>query len=210
MKFGLNGDLVRIGRHHDNEIQLQNRSVSRFHAQVVGHHNGSFAIRDLDSRNGLKVFYRRITYSLIKDGDTLFVGRVPMKFVSYPADYATFPETVEISDPVSQRVKKRQRRAERFGAAQPVRFYTDATGWVTGRACDISEEGIFIRTTQPPQTRTPLDIVLQRTPGGRWFKLTGEVVRSQPDGIAVAFTDVDRDTKSTLYRLGRTAAAGVA
>lgn len=204
VKYGLNGGIVRIGRHHDNEIQLQNRSVSRFHAQIVANHNGSFAIRDLDSRNGLKIHYRPVTYSLINDGDTLFVGKVPMKFVALPADYTTFPETVETDMGESFRMIKRKRRAERFSAVQPVRFYTDATGWVSGQAGNISEEGMFIRTDRPQPMRTPLDIVAQKTPNGRWFKLTGEVVRSEREGIAIAFTDVDRQTKETLYQLGKT------
>jgi hypothetical protein len=51
----------------------------------------------------------------------------------------------------------------------------------------------------------PLDIVLKGDHNGQWFKLAGDVVRSDDSGIAVSFTDVDRGTKTDLYHLNREA-----
>lgn len=203
LKHGLSTNVVRIGRHPDNEIRLDDRSVSRFHAQIIDKQNGSFIIRDLDSKNGVRIFFRRITSSLLTDGDVVFVGNVGMRFIHYPADYTTVADTVELETNTGRRLIKRQRRAERFGAGKPVRFYTDATGWVNGVARDISEEGIFIETTRRLPIRTPLDMVLKGSTNGQWFKLTGDVVRSDDSGIAVTFTDVDRSTKTDIYRLNR-------
>lgn len=207
VKHGLDQNVIRIGRHPDNEIQLQDRSVSRFHAQIVDKQNGSFVVRDLDSKNGVRIFYRRVTSSVLADGDVLFVGNVGMRFVHYPADYTTVADTVELEANTSRRLVKRQRRAERFGAGKPVRFYTEAIGWATGTARDISEEGIYIETPRRLPIRTPLDIVIQGNHNGHWFKLSGDVVRSDDSGIAVNFTDVDRRTKTDLYRLNKETAA---
>ncbi len=206
VKHGLDRNVIRIGRHPDNEIQLQDRSVSRFHAQVIDKQNGSFVVRDLDSKNGVRIFYRRVTSTALADGDVLFVGNVGMRFVHYPADYATVADTVELETNTSRRLVRRQRRAERFGAGRPVRFYTDAMGWSAGTARDISEEGIFIETPRRLPIRTPLDVVLQGAHNGKWFKLSGDVVRSDDSGIAVNFTDVDRSTKTDLYRMYKEAA----
>jgi len=203
VKHGLNENVIRIGRHPDNEIQLQDRSVSRFHAQIIDKQNGSFIIRDLDSKNGVRIFYRRITSSVLTDGDVLFIGNIGMRFIHYPADYTTVPDTVQLETNSSRRLVKRQRRSERFETGRPVRFYTDATGWTTGVARDISEEGIFIETQRRLPIRTPLDMVLQGSGSGQWFKLAGDVVRSDDTGIAVTFTDVDRSTKTELYRLNK-------
>jgi hypothetical protein len=65
---------------------------------------------------------------------------------------------------------------------------------------------MFIETDRRPQKRMPMDIVLQRDVDDRWFKLTGEVVRSDQSGIAVIFTDVDRETKNDLLNLTEAAA----
>ncbi|MGA8259144.1 MAG: FHA domain-containing protein [Arenicellales bacterium] len=206
VKHGLDRSVIRIGRHPDNEIQLHDRSVSRFHAQIIDKQNGSFLIRDLDSKNGVRIFYRRITSSVLTDGDVLFIGKVGMRFIHYPADYATVPDTVELETGMSRRLIRRQRRVERFGAGRPVRFYTDAAGWVTGTARDISEEGIFIETPRRLPVRMPLDIVIKGDHNGQWFKLAGDVVRSDDSGIAVNFTDVDRATKTDLYQMSKAAA----
>ena len=46
----LTGDKLRIGRHPNSEIVLDNAAVSRFHAQILQSH-GNFYIEDLRSRN---------------------------------------------------------------------------------------------------------------------------------------------------------------
>ena len=201
VKHGLNGEVIRIGRHPDCEIRLKDASVSRFHAQISDNKNGTFVIRDLDSKNGVRIFFRRVSSSILADGDILYVGNVGLRFIRYPANYTTVPDTVMLETRGPNRMLKRQRRSERFNSWKPVRFYTDGMGWMSGVARDISEEGMFIETDKRPQKRMPMDIVLQRDADGRWFKLTGEVVRSDQDGIAVIFTDVDRATRKDLVSL---------
>lgn len=203
VKYELCDDVCRIGRHHDNEIQLNDNSVSRFHAQVVNNRNGSFMIRDLDSKNGVKVFFRHVTSAILHDGDVVYVGNVPMKFMRYPMDYKTVPDTVMMEDDQGQRFKKRQRHIERFKVNKAVRFYIENIGWHIGRVTNISEEGLFIRTNQKVQLRTPIDIILHEENQKAWLKMTGEVTRQEKGGIGVVFTDVDRETKAKLYQIGK-------
>lgn len=203
VKHDLCDDICRIGRHPDNEIQLNDRSVSRFHAQIINNRNGTFLVRDLESGNGVKVFHRRVKSSVLRDGDVVFVGNVPLRFMRYPADYKTIPDTEVVETNADQRFAKRQRHIERFNVNKAVRFYTEYLGWHIGRARDLSEEGMFIQTNQKIQLRTPIDIVMQDDHEGHWLKMTGEVARKEKDGIGVVLTDVGRDTKTKLYNIGK-------
>jgi len=205
VKYELCDDICRIGRHHDNEVHLNHHSVSRFHAQIVNNRNGSFLIRDLDSKNGVKVFFRHVNSTVLHDGDIIYVGDVPLKFTRYPMDYKTVPDTVVVSADRGQRFKKRQRHIERFAVNRAVRFYIEHMGWHIGKVLNLSEEGLFIKTNQKIQLRTPIDIVMQDE-HDNWIKVTGEVTRKEPDGVGVVFTDVDRDTKVKLYNIGRAGA----
>ena len=200
LKHGVRRDVVRIGRHRDNDIHLTDRSVSRFHAQIVDNHNGTFLVRDLDSRNGCRIFHRHVTSSLIRDGDVLLVGKVPLKFVHYPSDYMATPDTVEVNTGGPTRMDKRRRRAERVHSTRPVRVYTEESGWITGIARNLSEEGMFIEAHRVLPTRTPLDIVMKRDKEG-WLKIAGESVRSERNGMAVVFTDLAPHTRAALREL---------
>lgn len=201
VKHDLDRNVIRIGRHPDNEIQLKDRSVSRFHAQIIDQQNGNFLIRDLDSKNGVRVYFRNVTASLLNHGDVVFIGKVGLRFIHYPSDYGTVSDTVEVNDGIQSRMHKRQRHTERFANSQPVSFYTEGLGWCKGTTRDISEEGMFITTLCTVPMRAPLDIVVQREGDGRWVKLFGEVVRVEGNGVGVVFTDVDRSTKLALLRM---------
>ena len=66
-----------LGRSLDNDIILDDPSVSRRHAQlsVSGDH---YVLRDLHSRNGTFVNGQRISEVALRDGDLLTLGDVGM------------------------------------------------------------------------------------------------------------------------------------
>lgn len=71
-------DTVRIGRATNNaewEILLQDRSVSRPHAQIE-HRDDGWYLRDLSSRNGTRVNGQAVTTDIwqLRDGDTIILG----------------------------------------------------------------------------------------------------------------------------------------
>jgi len=63
---------------------------------------------------------------------------------------------------------------------------------------------MFVQTSRKFQLRLPVDIVMQDDRTGRWLKLTAEVVRQEKSGIALVFTDVDRETKNVIHDIGKT------
>ena len=70
----LGTDTVRIGRHEDNDIVLENPYISRYHAEIIS--DGSrHLLRDLGSTSGTFANGERITQRRLKDGDSIRLGR---------------------------------------------------------------------------------------------------------------------------------------
>jgi pSer/pThr/pTyr-binding forkhead associated (FHA) protein len=67
-------DRVMIGRDADNDIPIKAEYVSRHHAQVTVE-QGACWIADLNSTNGTFVNGRRIKKRILRDGDTVQIGR---------------------------------------------------------------------------------------------------------------------------------------
>ena len=70
----LNGGTVRIGRHEDNDIVLDNPYISRYHAELVSE-GSRYLIRDLGSTSGTFANGERITQRRLKNGDCIRLGR---------------------------------------------------------------------------------------------------------------------------------------
>jgi len=79
-KFPVRGSL-RIGRAPDNEIQLRDRMVSRYHAQIEPDEDACY-VADLESGNGTLVNGRPISESTwLQAGDEILVGDTMLKLV---------------------------------------------------------------------------------------------------------------------------------
>ena len=68
---------VVLGRSRECDIVLDDRSVSRRHAELVRHGDG-FLLRDLDSTNGSAVNGKRIRESPVLPGDDITLGTVAL------------------------------------------------------------------------------------------------------------------------------------
>ena len=75
----LNKSSMSIGRGHECDIRLRSSSVSRYHAVLRLSHD-AVIFEDMHSTNGCFVNGRRIKRQLLKDGDRLKVGEVPLRF----------------------------------------------------------------------------------------------------------------------------------
>ena len=69
----------RIGRGKDNELVLRDNSVSRHHAEIV-RDGGRFAIKDLDSLNGLFVDNKKVQWTALSDGAQIDIGDLRLTF----------------------------------------------------------------------------------------------------------------------------------
>ena len=86
----------RIGRHEDNELPLDDASISRHHAQIHRKRDGTFSISDLDSMNGVFVNDKRVSASPLKEGDLVELGDVSLRFTMLNTDPMAGDETVVV------------------------------------------------------------------------------------------------------------------
>jgi hypothetical protein len=79
-RFPLARPSVRIGRQRDNDLVLEDTSVSRHHAEIRRARDGSLTLVDLDSLNGVFVNERQVKSAALAEGDTVDVGDVRLIF----------------------------------------------------------------------------------------------------------------------------------
>lgn len=70
---------VTIGRTKDNDIVLENRGVSRKHAQIE-FNDGSAIVIDNESLNGTFVNNRRVSEEMLRDSDIITIGKYALEF----------------------------------------------------------------------------------------------------------------------------------
>ena len=78
----LGHNLVRIGRHQENDVRLEDKTVHRYHALLHRSPEGDFLIRDLsgDAGNGVYVNGSRIEQVALRPGDLVELGAVRLRF----------------------------------------------------------------------------------------------------------------------------------
>jgi len=67
------GPRLTLGRHTQNDIQLIDREVSKFHA-MIERRGSAFFLRDLQSSNGSFVNGHRVSHVQLEDGDEIVLG----------------------------------------------------------------------------------------------------------------------------------------
>ncbi|MCO5166871.1 MAG: FHA domain-containing protein [Planctomycetes bacterium] len=83
--FELPGDRVRIGRHPDNEVQIDSMAVSRHHCLLERAGEG-WVVEDLGSNNGTLVNGAAIRQRTpVREGDVLSIGKFQVSFRLGPA-----------------------------------------------------------------------------------------------------------------------------
>jgi hypothetical protein len=68
---------LTIGREHDNNVEIKDADVARYHARIV-HERGSFVLEDLDSSTGTWVNGQRTRRAVLKHGDVIRVGQTEL------------------------------------------------------------------------------------------------------------------------------------
>ncbi len=71
---------VRLGRNPDNDVPLNNTSVSAYHAEIQRRRDGTFIVTDLDSLNGVAINDEPVDVGRLDDGDIVDLGEVRFRF----------------------------------------------------------------------------------------------------------------------------------
>ena len=93
-RYPITRTIWRIGRGKDNELSINDNSVSRKHAEIHRNADGTFNIRDIDSMNGLYINNEKIGKAMLQEGDILEIGDVFLMFTLYAPNYAAEGSTV--------------------------------------------------------------------------------------------------------------------
>ena len=101
----LTGGHVRIGRAKDNEIVIEDESVSGYHALITirkAPHDPSvnqYILEDLDSTNKTYVNSKLINNHILNDGDIIRIGLARLKFSTrdYTPPQTDFQKTTRLS-----------------------------------------------------------------------------------------------------------------
>jgi pSer/pThr/pTyr-binding forkhead associated (FHA) protein len=102
----LTKDVTSFGRHLDNDIVLQNESISRNHAEICSE-NGQYILTDKQSTSGTFVNGRRIARCVLNSGDLITLANTQIMFVnnnSKIADHSALA-TSNLSSKSSQKGK---------------------------------------------------------------------------------------------------------
>lgn len=78
------GGLLQIGRQRDNDICIEDETVSRYHAVIEHSRDGGFMITDVSSQDGggVRINGERMLRAFLSDGDTVELGRTRMRVAS--------------------------------------------------------------------------------------------------------------------------------
>ena len=79
--FPLRNEITTIGRTLDNDLIIQESTVSRHHAEIYRMGDG-YILKDLQSSSGTYLNKDRVTEVSLYSGDLILVANVPMMFVS--------------------------------------------------------------------------------------------------------------------------------
>lgn len=93
-RFPITRTIWRIGRGKDNELALDDTSVSRRHAEIHRNSNGTFDIIDMNSMNGVYINNEKVGKAMLHEGDVIEIGDIFLRFTQLSADYSLDESTV--------------------------------------------------------------------------------------------------------------------
>ena len=80
VRYALDSEVVRAGRHPESDIFLDDITVSRRHAEFVTR-EGVTSVRDVGSLNGTYVNRNRIDEARLSSGDEVQIGKFKLLFL---------------------------------------------------------------------------------------------------------------------------------
>lgn len=101
---------ITVGRVSENSLQIEDISVSSFHATLTLDESGDYVLRDIGSTNGTELNGKEIereTDHKLQDGDKIVFGKILASYTSEnPAEARPLPEAEEVSAVVASSSKR--------------------------------------------------------------------------------------------------------
>lgn len=75
---------TRLGRYPNNEVVIENSTVSAYHAEIIRRPDHRHEIVDRESRNGTRVNGALVRTQILKDGDLITLGGATLHYLNSP------------------------------------------------------------------------------------------------------------------------------
>lgn len=131
-QFRLEQPVVGVGRNPDNAVQIDNRSVSRYHCRLVHDPASGWRVEDLGSHNGTYLNGARLEQPApLQSGDTLGVGQFHVTVQSDESSAFEATAAASLAVRPGGGPEERERRAPergfllREGTSAPLRLERD-------------------------------------------------------------------------------------
>jgi pSer/pThr/pTyr-binding forkhead associated (FHA) protein len=119
--YPLTTESITIGRARDNQIVVENLSVSRNHARIRREH-GKFVLTDLNSANGSFLNGVKVSTADLKDNDIISIGKHKLHFIMDASDRVESAEEVspvEAPEPLPSARASQHVSGDDLGAGAP-------------------------------------------------------------------------------------------
>ncbi len=103
-QYEINKDVISIGRARDNDIIVENLSVSRNHSRIR-YQDGNYILTDLNSANGCFVNGVKVTKTELADDDIISIGKHKLHFVNKASTSAIASRANEAPPPAAPPVE---------------------------------------------------------------------------------------------------------
>jgi FHA domain len=103
------GKRLNVGRTKENDLALEDQSVSKLHAALSFNHAGELVVADTGSTNGTFINKERLAYGKafpLKEGDAVTFGTIEVFFEHLVEEDETVDEEPETVEDVSEITKK--------------------------------------------------------------------------------------------------------
>jgi transcriptional regulator with GAF, ATPase, and Fis domain len=150
----MNRPVFRIGKSSENDLALDDETVSRVHCEVVQDRRG-FLVRDLDSTNGTLLDGSSIREAYLHPGAVLTVGRIELKVRPYAETIELLPSE---NDTFGESVGKSLAMRQIFGLLEQL-APSDATVLLegeTGTGKDVLAREVHLKS---PRSKRPFVVV---------------------------------------------------
>lgn len=101
--------IIKIGKKSDNDIVINDKTVSRYHAEIQVADDNSYLLKDLNSTNGTIINSMKVKEAFLSQGDLIEVGETKIEFQTYDENVHIEPSNKnEFGDMVGKSRKMRQ------------------------------------------------------------------------------------------------------
>lgn len=182
--YTMTGAELSIGRLPQNDIVIDNLSVSRRHLVITKTQEG-YILRDCDSKNGTFLNGRPVKETALSDGDIITIGKYQIAFQEQGGEAASvnsMDQTVIIPsfhadarpNPFTIKYPQRAPRIYRRSSHEELVIDRDEVIIGRGRRADIRLRGLFGPRASLTIIRRGDDYVLRKTGGPSALNINGE------------------------------------